>query len=113
MRKQCQHLNVDRVENVIASALLVQHWSRGSEPRTTPTNQRVPEAMVAKIKLSASAKGLPNLPNEWLAKVIEVGTADTSMLAALRLWLKEAGWTEPCCSTDRLIVRYLRPNLGV
>jgi amino acid adenylation domain-containing protein len=46
-------------------------------------------------------------PAEWLRVMTEAGTADTRILAALQLWLSEAGWAEPVTVTDRPIISEL------
>ncbi|WP_405427873.1 AMP-binding protein [Streptomyces erythrochromogenes] len=52
-------------------------------------------------------------PQEWLTTVTEAGTADTRVLAALRLWLNEPGWTEPVRTTCRPIIRELTHTLEI
>jgi amino acid adenylation domain-containing protein len=46
-------------------------------------------------------------PREWLRVMTEAGTADTRILAALQLWLSEAGWAEPVAVTGRPIISEL------
>ncbi|GGV02261.1 hypothetical protein GCM10010275_46560 [Streptomyces litmocidini] len=52
-------------------------------------------------------------PQEWLTTVTEAGTADTRVLAALRLWLDEPGWTGPVHATCRPIIRELTKTLEI
>ncbi|MFC9294746.1 AMP-binding protein [Streptomyces sp. NPDC057011] len=52
-------------------------------------------------------------PQEWLTTVTEAGTADTRVLAALRLWLNEPGWTGPVRTTCRPIIRELTQTLEI
>ncbi len=46
-------------------------------------------------------------PQEWLTTVTEAGTSDTRVLAALRLWLNEEGWSQSVSTTCRPILRQL------
>ncbi|WP_404815387.1 AMP-binding protein [Streptomyces thermolineatus] len=52
-------------------------------------------------------------PQEWLAAVTGSGSADPRVLAALRLWLNEPGWTGPVRTTCRPIVRELIQTLEI
>ncbi|MEW2632762.1 AMP-binding protein [Streptomyces sp. NPDC048389] len=52
-------------------------------------------------------------PREWLTVVTQAGTADTRVLAALRLWLDEPGWTGPVRTTCRPIIRELTKTLEI
>ncbi|MEU2225422.1 AMP-binding protein [Streptomyces sp. NPDC018347] len=52
-------------------------------------------------------------PQEWLTTVTEAGTADTRVLAALRLWLGEPGWAGPVRTTCRPIIRELTKTLEI
>ncbi|WP_186785664.1 AMP-binding protein [Streptomyces misionensis] len=52
-------------------------------------------------------------PQEWLTTVTAAGTADTRVLAALRLWLDEPGWTGPVRATCRPIIRELTKTLEI
>ncbi|MEU1018297.1 AMP-binding protein [Streptomyces sp. NPDC005898] len=65
-------------------------------------------------ELRAELGGVPLAdPREWLTTVTEAGTADTRVLAALRLWLSEPGWTRPVHGTCRPIVRELTKTLEI
>jgi acyl-coenzyme A synthetase/AMP-(fatty) acid ligase/nucleoside-diphosphate-sugar epimerase len=46
-------------------------------------------------------------PAHWLRTVTDAGSADPRILAALQLWLSEAGWAEPVTVTDRPIISEL------
>ncbi|CAM5327262.1 Carrier domain-containing protein OS=Streptomyces gougerotii OX=53448 GN=GCM10010227_27230 PE=4 SV=1 [Streptomyces diastaticus subsp. diastaticus] len=52
-------------------------------------------------------------PREWLAAVTEAGATDPRVLAALRLWLDEQGWSGPVHATCRPIIRELIKTLEI
>lgn len=51
-------------------------------------------------------------PEQWLTALTEAGGTDPRILAALRLWLGQAGWAAPVRSTERPIIGELWQNLG-
>jgi amino acid adenylation domain-containing protein len=101
---------VCHVDDVVGALLSAAHPG-GAPPRREVLVQRTYDLDDLREETGLRGARLAD-PHEWLAAVTASGDADPRILAALRLWLHEAGWHEPVRTTDRPIIGELRLTIG-